>query len=532
MNMNTLRIGLYVIALAAMLLQGCGRASTASRQLCRADSLITANKDSAALAMIERMDTGGLNGDDMAYYNLLKVRTMYKLNIPIKDDSLINICIDHYKNSGNNKMLAEAYYYKSSINNDRHNTKTAITYMKMAEEKAHNSGDNNLKFRIFERLSLYNANEGEYKLSIEYGHKSLKAAKRTNNNNYIAYAYTYLALGQMWNNNIDSAKYYLNKCIPYLKHMRVQDQAYIYDIVGEIHKKSKTEYAKSFLKKAIEINPLPWTYKRLAELYIQERNETEANKIWKKALSHYENPSISEISVKIEILEDMRELKQKYGYHREADSLAGIIIALKDSMEARKKQLAVKETQEEYDDAVAENTAKSRHNALAWGTGMAVTAAAAIFIVYSAIHRRDRRRIDRSEEKEAEYEQKIAQLDSEKKTAEKEMRICRRETRRRIDRQAEAIAEGRRLYEELTAGGNTGRWTKDDYLNVIEYLRTVDGKTITHLENDYDRLSPRSIVFAALSSAGTSDEDMMRMMCVAASTLRTMKTRIKQKARG
>ena len=521
-----------VIIVIVTFIQSCSNYTSKHNELVQIDSLISTYKDSLALSALKNINPAELNSDDMAYYNLLKVRTMYKLSIPIKDDSLINICIDHYKKNSNNKMLAEAYYYKSSINNDRHNTKTAITYMKMAEEKAHDSGDNNLKFRIYERLSLYNANEGEYKLSIEYGQKSLKAAKQTNNNNYIAYAYTYLALGQMWNKNIDSAKYYLNKCIPYLKHMRVQYQSYIYDIFGEIHKKSKTEYAKSFLKKAIEINPLPWTYKRLAELYIQERNETEANKIWKKALSHYENPNISEISVKIEILEDMRELKQKYGYHREADSIAGVIIALKDSMEARKKQLAVKETQEEYDDAVAENTAKSRHNALAWGTGMAVTAAAAIFIVYSAIHRRDRRRIDRSEEKEAEYEQKIAQLDSEKKTAEKEVRICRRETRRRIDRQAEAIAEGRRLYEELAAGGNTAQWTKDDYLNVIEYLRTVDGKTITHLENDYDRLSPRNIVFAALSSAGTSDEDMMRMMCVAASTLRTMKTRIRQKARG
>ena len=269
---------------------------------------------------------------------------------------------------------------------------------------------------------------------------------------------------------------------------------------------------------------MPWTYGRLAELYLKDGREAEANRIWEKALTFSAEKTIVGIETKIQILESMRELKQKYGYHREADSIAGVIIALKDSMEVRKKRLSVKEAQEKYESAAAYHAAESRRGALAWGTGLAVTAAAAIFIVYSAIHRRDRRRIDRSEEKEAKYEQKIAQLDSEKKTAEKEVRICRRETRRRIDRQAEAIAEGRRLYEELTAGGNTGRWTKDDYLNVIEYLRTVDGKTITHLENDY--------VFAALSSAGTSDEDMMRMMCVAASTLRTMKTRIKQKARG
>ena len=523
---------LITIALLAALATGCNRRTHEHYLLANIDSLITANKDSLAFSELENINTTELNGDDMAYYNLLKVRTMYKLNIPIKDDSLINICIDHYKNNGNNKMLAEAYYYKSSINEERGNIKKAISYMKMAEEIAKKIENNALNYKIYESLAFYNANEGEYKLSIEYSHKSFFAAKKSGNNKYIAYAYTYLALGQMWLGNTDSANYYINKCIPYFKYIKTKDMAYIYDLLGEINKKNKNKHAEKFLKKSIETHPLSWTYMRLAELYMENGKESEANKAWEKALQHNGTSNFTQIETKIEILEDMRELKQKYGYHREADSIAGVIIALKDSMEARKKQLAVKETQEEYDDAVAKNTAKSRHNALAWGIGMAVTAAAAIFIVYSAIHRRDRRRIDRSEEKEAEYEQKIAQLDNEKKTAEKEARICRRETRRRIDRQAEAIAEGRRLYEELTAGGNTAQWTKDDYLNVIEYLRTVDGKTITHLENDYDRLSPRNIVFAALSSAGTSDEDMMRMMCVAASTLRTMKTRIRQKARG
>ena len=532
MNMNTLRIGLYVIALAAMLLQGCGRASTARRQLCRADSLITANKDSAALAMIERMDTGGLNGDDAAYRNLLKVRAMYKLDMEIKNDSLIDLCIAHCKNSGDMKMLAEAYYYKSTTNYGRQNIRTATTCMKTAEDIAERLGDQDLKYRIYEMLNMYNINSNEYALAIRYGKKALEAAIATGNSNYTAYAYANLAVAQMWNGCTDSTIYYLDRCIPYIRLIKPQDQAHIYDVIGEVYKNTDKEYAEAYLKKAIETYPMPWTYGRLAELYLKDGREAEANRIWEKALTFSAEKTIVGIETKIQILESMRELKQKYGYHREADSIAGVIIALKDSMEVRKKRLSVKEAQEKYESAAAYHAAESRRGALAWGTGLAVTAAAAIFIVYSAIHRRDRRRIDRSEEKEAEYEQKIAQLDSEKKTAEKEARLCRRETRRRIDRQAEAIAEGRRLYEELTAGGNTGRWTKDDYLNVIEYLRTVDGKTITHLENDYDRLSPRSIVFAALSSAGTSDEDMMRMMCVAASTLRTMKTRIKQKARG
>lgn len=186
----------YVVFIFAMMLSlSCDNRSFVYKQLCNIDSLISENKDSAALAALNEFDVKLLDEDDCAYYNLLKVRAMYKLDMQIKNDSLIDGCIAYYKKSGSKRMLAEAYYYKSSINYDRNVVDTAIIYMKRAEETAESVDDDDLKYKIYESFSLYNGDKGEYELGIVYSEKSLSIAKKINNKNYIAYAYTNLAIG-------------------------------------------------------------------------------------------------------------------------------------------------------------------------------------------------------------------------------------------------------------------------------------------------------------------------------------------------
>lgn len=523
-------IYLYVVFVLAMMLSlSCDNRSFVYKQLCDIDSLISENKDSAALAALNRFDVKLLDEDDCAYYNLLKVRAMYKLYIKIRNDSLIDESIKYYKESGNKRMLAEAYFYKSSINYDRNVVDTAIIYMKMAEETAEGVDDDDLKYKIYESFSLYNNDKGEYDLSIVYSEKSLRIAKKINNNNYMAYAYTNLAIGHMWSGRIDSADHYANLCMPYLIYMRPQDRAYVYDVLGEIYKNENPDSAEASLKKAVKAHPLPWTYNRLAELYMKEGREAEADSAWRKALSLPTNITVSGLDTKIEVLESMRKQKRKYGRHREADSLAGVIIALKDSARARREAQAVRETQERYDE-VREDAAAGRSLRM-WALWAAASAAAllALSAVYVVARRRYVRKMGESARRQAEYEHRMAELGKDKRRAETRMRAAEREARRRVEAQAENIAEGRRLYERLTTGGNTDGWTADDYQRLLEYLRTVDAEAVAALESDYERLSPRIMAFAAMTALGHSDDELMRMFNVGASTLRTMKTRLKKK---
>ena len=137
--------------------------------------------------------------------------------------------------------------------------------------------------------------------------------------------------------------------------------------------------------------------------------------------------------------------------------------------------------------------------------------------------------MDESAKRQAEYEHRMVELGKDKRRAETRMRSAEREARRRVEAQAENIAEGRRLYERLTTGGNTDGWTADDYQRLLEYLRTMNAEAVATLESDYERLSPRIMAFAAMTALGYSDDELMRMFNVGASTLRTMKTRLKKK---
>ena len=523
-------IYLYVVFIFAMMLSlSCDNRSFVYKQLCDIDSLISENKDSAALAALNKFDVKQLDDNDRAYCNLLKVRAMYKLDIQIKNDSLIDESIKYYKESGNERMLAEAYFYKSSINYDRNVVDTAIIYMKMAEETAESVDDDDLKYKIYEGFSLYNNDKGEYDLSIVYSEKSLRIAKKINNYNYMAYAYTNLAIGYMWSGRIDSADHYANLCMPYLIYMRPQDRAYVYDVLGEIYKNETAEEAEKYLKQAVEAHPLPWTYNRLAELYMKEGREAEADSAWRKALALPTNITVSGLDTKIEVLESMRKQKRKYGRHREADSLAGVIIALKDSARARRETQAVRETQERYDE-VREDAA-AEHSLRMWALWAAASAVAllAMSAVYGMARRRYGRELDESAKRQAEYEHRMVELGKDKRRAETRMRSAEREARRRVEAQAENIAEGRRLYERLTTGGNTDGWTADDYQRLLEYLRTMNAEAVATLESDYERLSPRIMAFAAMTALGYSDDELMRMFNVGASTLRTMKIRLKKK---
>ena len=259
------------------------------------------------------------------------------------------------------------------------------------------------------------------------------------------------------------------------------------------------------------------------------RKEAEADSAWRKALALPTNITVSGLDTKIEVLESMRKQKRKYGRHREADSLAGVIIALKDSARARRETQAVRETQERYDE-VREDAA-AEHSLRMWALWAAASAVAllAMSAVYGMARRRYGRKLDESAKRQAEYEHRMVELGKDKRRAETRMRSAEREARRRVEAQAENIAEGRRLYERLTTGGNTDGWTADDYQRLLEYLRTMNAEAVATLESDYERLSPRIMAFAAMTALGYSDDELMRMFNVGASTLRTMKTRLKKK---
>jgi DNA-directed RNA polymerase specialized sigma24 family protein len=106
---------------------------------------------------------------------------------------------------------------------------------------------------------------------------------------------------------------------------------------------------------------------------------------------------------------------------------------------------------------------------------------------------------------------------------------------RRIDKlQADhtgMLARGKQRYEAICQGGTTVQWTRDDFVNYMEYYKMLDLAFVNELRSGYDRLSPKYMFFAAMEHQGKTDEDIMRIMGVSESTLRSTRSRIRSKCR-
>ena len=63
----------------------------------------------------------------------------------------------------------------------------------------------------------------------------------------------------------------------------------------------------------------------------------------------------------------------------------------------------------------------------------------------------------------------------------------------------------------------------------MEYYRMLDLTFVQHLENDYDNLSIRYQFFETLFHLGKTEEEVRKIMAIGQSTLRSTRTRIKEK---
>ena len=62
-----------------------------------------------------------------------------------------------------------------------------------------------------------------------------------------------------------------------------------------------------------------------------------------------------------------------------------------------------------------------------------------------------------------------------------------------------------------------------------EYYKLKDLPFVNEMETEYNRLSPKYIFFAVLEHEGKSDEDILRIMGISESTLRSTRSRINSK---
>lgn len=503
---------------------GCNDDAT-SEQLKQMDALLTEGKvDSVGILLDGIAMSDLLSGSDSAYYYLIKTEFLYRKWIPVESDSAISYSLNYYQRTNDKEKCARAYYYKGVAILENMDLGQAVLIVKQAEELANKTNNLLLQHKIFETLSHYNSKAYEYNLALHYAKKAYQVSKELNDKNRQAIALIYMAGNYHSLGRMDSLAICVQECLPLTNFITDRDKAYLYTRMGELYADDEPEMAKKYLLKAEFIHPQLWTYLALSNIYLKENNAQKAQAVWEKALKMSES-----IEAGIGIFTAMRQQGMERQDYQQANILADSIILRQQKYYEAKEQDRISEIQAKYDKEAAERDIKEQ--VMGWGLLLLVV----VIVIISWLGYRSymgmkvKKELAETKVQLEAYTKKAAALESCQKENASEIKKLQKKISDLHYRQSGILAKGKELFEAIETGGTTVRWSKDDFINYLEYYKLKDLPFVNEMETSYNRLSPKYIFFAVLEHEGHSDEDIQHIMGISENTIRSTRSRIGSK---
>ena len=518
---------LILLAFIAIFIAGCDEGKMSER-LAQIDTLLVHDKVDSALNLLTNIPLQSIqNKADSAYFFLLRTETEYRKWIPARTDSAISFSTAYYEDIADNEKLARAYYYQGVLADAADSLKKAILFIKHAETIAEKTDNLILKHKVYEKLAYINGRSYEKDLSVKYAQKALSLSEKLNDKEKQAIALLYMTSAYLHLGNKDSASICAHECLSLINSMNEEDKPYLYTNLGRVYENDDVKLAKIYLIKALNIKGLPYTYETLSRIYLKEDSVTKAQSLWKEALDQTKESKTSR--VKIEIFKAMRQQSIERKDFEQANALADSILDRQQKFSEVKEQERIMEIQAKYDKEAAE---KEFWNIIkTWGLGIIALIAVIIGILSYLSYKgmKDKNELAESKIQLDAYTKKASELESSGKANATEINKLHEKINELTHRHSGILAKGKELYDAIETGETTVRWTKDDFINYLEYYKMKDLPFVNEMETEYNRLSPKYIFFAVLEHEGKSDEDIMRIMGISESTLRSTRSRINSK---
>ena len=494
--------------------------------LAQIDSLVANNETDSAYQRITNMAHDALDTDEeRAYYNLLLTKIIFTSDKTSSNDSLIDMSIKHYKSTGNNAKLAEAYYYKGGCLVNRRNLADGLMLMKMAESTAKKVGDTQLLIMAYTNMAYINATLGTPLTGLEYARKGLAEAERAHNMDWKCMALNNIAMCHYYRKDLDSALIYMQKIEPYINTVSEDERAPFINNIGYLY--SETGHygkAEPLLRTAVSLLPCAVTYTSLAKNCYRQGKDREADSLMRLA-----EPD-ADFETKAEMYQFLAERAERRGDFKTSSRLYRQAKTMKDSMEAQRPTEETVTMQREYEHKEYARGVKSKETA---GIVIAVRAVAVLAGTGVSFHRktlnRAKRTIAEADRKIKEYTERTTALERLDNSHARKAKELERKIRRLKDEQAAVINSGKALYDGIMAGGTTATWKKNDFDEFIEYYRTRRPEAVAEAEEGYSRLSSTHIFYLMLADMGVAGDDMRRILCLTDGALRTMRSRIKSR---
>ena len=505
-------------------------------QLVRIDSLLLHEQTDSALNSIVKINPIKLDERCVAYYNLLKVQSLYKSYFPIKSDSMINIAISYYEKTNNKENLAKAYLYKANVLSELDKDNEAIIYLKKAEVIANKSSDRIIAHHIYHYLGTINKRYKEYKMALFYLKKAMEISMQIKRQDILIYDYEQLSACYRLINQNDSVIYYIDKVALMMKSIPQIDKNDMYRIMvslGNTYLDINTEKAKKFYEKSLGIKPHGSAYAGLAIICLKQKDTLSAKSLFEKGIAVN-----GEIEPKIYNLNRLSRIEQETGNYKRANELMHQAQTLKDSLVKKQQEDNIRAQQIEYDWMVEQKqTDREFLYALLAIIGVVLASGAMTWYLLNR-KRKAERRMKKEEAENSELKEIILTKTEELKSANKELRSVskkaqkleahQKEVKKELRAKEKQLAIGHQLYTRVISGGNIILWKRQDIKNMVAYYRQVDPDFANRTDSNYDNLTPSELLLLILEHIGKDDEEIMFIMNLTDGAFRTLRSRTNQ----
>jgi tetratricopeptide (TPR) repeat protein len=323
----------------------------------------------------------------------------------------------------------------------------------------------------------------------------------------------------------DSAAWCIHECEKLADQLEPYYQAYLFYGLGSAYAESDREKAEDYLKKSIELEPLPQAYTLLSDIYMAEGNPQLAKKLWSEVMQMpWDEFKVGVLDAKLEY-EFQNHDFEEYRHTQQEKSEAMV------RYYEKRLQNKADELSRKYDIDLYQHKVRSR-------TLLFALCGISAIVMFVFLHRIRVRRIENRRIKaELDYEKAkntVALLDNRiaklQKSKAAEVATLKEKNDKLKTKIQNNLQHGHDLYDKLNCCESPLNWTDDDLFCLFDFVATVNPQFILSLDTDYDGLNAQQKLFMVADNfLQKEDHELCNMFNLDKNSLRNKRNRIKKK---
>lgn len=354
-----MKIYSYFITIIVGILYSCSGTSSNSTLLSKVDSLIIECPDSA-LTLLQSISPITLEGELQALYYLLLVQARDKNNLDItKNDSLLSISYDYYKNRSQRFRQAQVLLYQGRICEEREEADKAIEYFLHSSDLLDGIEANETKGVLYAHLGALYMQHEMFDEALKASQKACSYAMKTYNQDNKICGLRDIGRVFLLTSQTDSMTYYYERALEIAREEKdskilnglLSESCFAF-MEKELHDKAIRNIQQSINYEQIPEN-LYSSYLALGYVYWDKKEYTKAKNALLKSISPLQIQNNFEAYQILFAIETERE------NYKEALNYQKLITECIDSIHQEEENANLLEIQNKYDHEKLRN--KTQH---------------------------------------------------------------------------------------------------------------------------------------------------------------------------